>query len=302
MGSELSGAGSGAAAGSAFGPWGAAIGGAVGLIGGMESANKASDYEQQQQNALNADQAARQKYIEQQQATFQPIQQQMAQEAANPMPLNYGANLGNINAQTLQAQNHLGSVMASRGMAGSGQEAAGLQGLEAGRVGELSSAFNTGMNARRQLGLNLLQSYNPLGNAQFGQGALGQQMGFGANQQGIYNQGAQQGFGALGKGLAGMSGLQLPGGGQTSMMTPGGGMGVGDLNSNTQMALGENSTPYQSAMPQGWDMNQSGPMAQGQTAMPQGWDMSMSGGVPADMGGMSQGLNFMNPFAIQGAE
>ena len=82
MGSELSGAGSGAAAGSAFGPWGAAIGGAVGLIGGMESANKASDYEQQQQNALNADQAARQKYIEQQQATFQPIQQQLAQEAA----------------------------------------------------------------------------------------------------------------------------------------------------------------------------------------------------------------------------
>ena len=75
-----------------------------------------------------------------------------------------------------------------------------------------------------------------------------------------------------------------------------------DLNSNTRMALSENSTPSQTAMPQGWDMSQSGPMAQGQTSMPQGWDMSMSGGVPAETGGMSQGLNLMNPFAIQGAE
>jgi hypothetical protein len=152
------------------------------------------------------------------------------------------------------------------------------------------------MNARRQLGLNLLQSYNPLGNAQFGSGALGQQMSFGANQQGIYNQGAQQGFGALGKGLAGMSGLQLPGGGQTSMPNASGGIGVGDLNSNTQMALGENSTPYQSAMPQGWSMDQSGPS----TAMPQGWDMSMSGGVPTETN--SSGLNLPNMFAVQGAE
>ena len=300
MGKELSGVGPGIAAGSTFGPWGAAIGGAVGLVGGIESANKAQSYEQQQQNALDADQAARQKYIEQQQATFQPIQQQMAQDAANPMPLNYGANLGNINAQTLQAQNHLGGVLASRGMTGSGSEAAGLQGLETGRVGELSQAFNTGMNARRQLGLNLLQSYKPLENAQFGEGALGQQMLFGADQQGIYNQGAQQGFAALGKGIAGMSGLQLPGGGGTSMPNAGGGIGVGDLNSDTQMALGENSTPYQSAMPQGWSMDQTGPMAQSQTSMPQGWDMSMSGGVPAETNG--SGLNLPNMFAVQGAE
>ena len=205
----------GVAGGSVAGPWGAAIGGTIGLIGGMESGNQASDYQKQQQQALAADQAKRDAYVAQQQALYAPTQQKLLEEAANPTPLNYGANLGQINQQTQQAGQRMDASMAAHGMTGSGLQGAAQQGLEMGRVGELSNAFNTGLNARTSLGLNLLQHYNPLGNAQFGAGALPQQMQFGAAQQGMANTAMQQGMGAFGKGLAGvMNGMGQPTQGQ----------------------------------------------------------------------------------------
>jgi hypothetical protein len=173
------------------------------LLGGIEGEEKQNAYESQQQQALAADQARRDALVAQQQAIYGPIQQQMAQEAANPMPLNYGANLGNINRQTQMAGQALDANMAKRGMTGSGLQAAGMQGLEVGRVGELSSAFNSGLNARRELGMGLLQHYNPLGNAELQTGGLEQQMGFGTREQDLYNKSMQEGFGAVGKGLGG---------------------------------------------------------------------------------------------------
>ena len=201
----LIGAGAGAMVG---GPAGASLGMGLGsalegTIGGIQSGNQAQSYERQQQAALQADAAARQQFLQRENTLYGPMRQQMFQEAASPYPLNYGPAAGNINAQTLGAQQRMSGVMASHGMGGSGLEAAGLQGLETGRVGELSQAFQRGMQARTQLGMNLLQGYNPTQQAQFGQGGLPYQMQFGGAQQGIYNKGMEQGMGAIGPGLAG---------------------------------------------------------------------------------------------------
>ena len=207
--STLQGAGAGASVG---GPWGAAVGGLMGLAGGIMSGNKESAYEDQQRAALAADQAKRDAFSAQQAQVYQPIETQMAHEAASPLPMNYGANLGAINTQAQQSQQRLGGQMAKMGMVGSGAQAAGQQGIEMGRVGELSSAFNTGLQARNKLGMDLLQRYNPLGNTQLDVGALTSSMKFGAGQQALANQGMQQGFGAFGKGLAGViNGLNKPG-------------------------------------------------------------------------------------------
>ena len=207
--STLQGAGAGAGVG---GPWGAAVGGLMGLAGGIMSGNKESEYEQQQKAALAADQAKRDAYVTQQEARYAPTQQKLLEEAANPSPLNYGLNLGNINEQSQKSEQRLNATMAAHGMTGSGLQGAGLQGIETGRVGELASAFNTGLQARTNLGMNLLQHYNPLGNAQFGAAALPEQMKFGAGEQALANQGMQQGFGAFGTGLAGViNGLNKPG-------------------------------------------------------------------------------------------
>jgi hypothetical protein len=281
----------GVGAGSALGPWGSAIGGAVGLIGGIESGNKASEYQQQQQEALAADQAKRDAYVAQQQALYQPTQQKLLEESANPTPLNYGQNLGQINQQTQQAEQKENALMAAHGMTGSGLQGAGMQSLEMGRVGELSSAFNTGLNARTSLGLDLLQRYNPLLNAQFGEGALPQQMKFGAEQQETYNKGMEQGMTGFGQGLAGVMNMFPKTSGQTQV---GGanpfGTGGGNPQSQEQdmmaatVAQGNGISPGLQLQPQS-------------PAMPQDWDMSQSGQQPmAQTPAESQDLNGLNAF------
>ncbi len=236
------GVGTGAAIG---GPWGAAVGGAVGLVGGLMAGNKASGYEAQQEAALKADTLAREKYLSEQAAINGPIQQRMATEAASPTPLNFGANLGNINQQTQLAQQRLFGQMARMGMSNSGQEAAGVQGLEAGRVGQLSQAFNTGLNARTKLGMGLLQKYNPLENAKFGEGALGQQMKFGAGEQALYNGAMQQGLSAVGKGIAGVlapnNPQTNPGQQITSSLTPDQSSAITNSNYMTGLNLNGNA-------------------------------------------------------------
>ena len=270
----VSGAASGAAAGSALGPWGAAIGGGIGLIGGMEAGNEASDYQKQQQAALAADQAKRDAYVAQQQGLYAPTQQRLTEEAANPTPLNYGANLGQINKQTLGGEQRLNAQMAAHGMTGSGLQGAGMQGLEMGRVGELSSAFNTGLNARTSLGLNLLQHYNPLGNAEFGNGALKNQMLFGNEEQTMANTASQQGMGAFGKGLAGvMNGLPNPNGQQYNENAVLQDNVVSGMNANPSQMSNDQAMAQQmpggmspglqlpnngQIMPDNWTMNQSG--------------------------------------------
>jgi hypothetical protein len=271
----VSSAASGAAAGSVAGPWGAAIGGAVGLIGGIESGNEASNYQKQQQAALAADQAKRDAYVAQQQALYAPTQQKLLEESANPTPLNYGANLGQINKQTLGGEQRLDATMAAHGMTGSGLQGAGMQGLEMGRVGELSSAFNTGLNARTSLGMNLLQHYNPLGNAQFGEGALPQQMQFGASQQAMANTAMQQGMGAFGKGLAGvMNGMGQPTQGQ--QYNPNAVLQdnvVNGMNANPSQMSNDEAMAQQmpGGMPPGLQLPNNGQI------MPDNWTMNQSG-------------------------
>ena len=296
--STLQGAGAGAAVG---GPWGAAVGGLMGLAGGIMSGNKESAYEDQQRAALAADQAKRDAFSAQQAQVYQPIETQMAHEAASPLPMNYGANLGAINTQAQQSQQRLGGQMAKMGMVGSGAQAAGQQGIEMGRVGELSSAFNTGLQARNKLGMDLLQRYNPLGNTQLDVGALTSSMKFGAGQQVLANQGMQQGFGAFGKGLAGVlnGGLKLPGGTTPNPQDPQAPSTHLNVYGDWDLAnSGGGSSPADLGM--GWTGTPSGG-----SEFPAGWDMSQTGGgVPAETGtpptDMDGGLNLWDPFAVAG--
>lgn len=309
--STVQGAGAGFAVG---GPWGAAVGGVIGLAGGIMSGNKESGYEQQQKAALAADQAKRDAFAAQQAQVYQPIETQMAHEAASPLPMNYGANLGAINTQAQQSQQRLGGQMAKMGMVGSGAQAAGQQGIEMGRVGELSSAFNTGLQARNKLGMDLLQHYNPLGNTQLDVGALTSSMNFGAGQQALANQGMQQGFGAFGKGLAGVlnGGLKLPGG-TTNDGTNGTAENGVDMNSpyvqENNMAAAAGVPEQYSALPlQGFGGNPgmgSTGTPSGGSEFPAGWDISQTGGgVPAETGtpptDMGGGLNLWDSFAVAG--
>ena len=201
MGQGATGAASGAMSGAALGPIGAIGGAALGFIGGEKASEQAQAMEDQQAAALKADQQARQTYLAQQQNAFGPIQQQLTQEAASPLPLNYGAMSGQINQNYDTAQRNAAAQMASRGMSGSGLQGGQIQGLEMGRAGALAGAFQNGLQARQQLGMNLLQHYNPLGNAQFGAGALGAQMQEGQYQQTAATTAANNAYGALGKGL-----------------------------------------------------------------------------------------------------
>jgi len=302
--STFQGVGTGFAVG---GPWGAAAGGLMGLAGGIMSGNKESAYEDQQRAALAADQAKRDAFSAQQAQVYQPIETQMAHEAASPLPMNYGANLGAINTQAQQSQQRLGGQMAKMGMVGSGAQAAGQQGIEMGRVGELSSAFNTGLQARNKLGMDLLQRYNPLGNTQLDVGALTSSMKFGAGQQVLANQGMQQGFGAFGKGLAGVlnGGLKLPGGTTPDpQMTSQAAMDNSENIGDQLSLLSPNNT---GASPEDLGYNGMGwtGTPSGGSEFPAGWDMSQTGGgvpagtgtPPTDMGG---GLNLWDPFAVAG--
>ena len=277
-GGALQGAASGALGGAALGPFGALGGAALGFIGGQEAENKQNAYEQQQQQALDADQARRNALVGSENAAYGPIRQQLTQEAANPMPLNYGANLGQINQQTQNAQQGLDANMAKRGLTGSGLQASGMQGLQSGRVGELAKAFDTGMNARRQLGMNLLQHYNPLGDASLQTGALGQQMHFGQSEQDLYNKSMQQGYGAVGKGLGGF---------------------LSGFNPGAQGSLGGTAGPSGTAIP-GFDQNND--MTQAVLAQGNGIDSSggggqsfydMNGGIPLN----PQSETFQSPMA-----
>lgn len=303
--STLQGAGAGFTVG---GPMGAAVGGLVGLAGGIMSGNKESEYEQQQKAALAADQAKRDAFVTQQEARYAPTQQKLLEEAANPSPLNYGLNLGNINEQSQKSEQRLNATMAAHGMTGSGLQGAGLQGIETGRVGELASAFNTGLQARTNLGMNLLQHYNPLGDTQLQTGALPSAMGFGAGQQALANQGMQQGFGAFGKGLAGvLNGVKTPGatpdpqmtsqaamnnseniGDQLSLLSPNNtGASPEDLGFGGNPGMGWTGTPSGgSEFPAGGDMSQTGGGVPAETGTP-----------PTDMGG---GLNLWDSFAVAG--
>ena len=300
--STLSGIAAGASVG---GPWGAAVGGLMGLAGGIMGGKKESAYEEQQKAALAADQAKRDQFAAQQAAVYGPIQKQLGEEAANPTPMNYGANLGAINTQAQQAQQRLGGQMAKEGMIGSGAQAAGQQGIEMGRVGELSQAFNTGLQARNKLGMDLLQHYNPLGNTQLQTGALPSAMKFGAGEQASATAGMQQGFGAFGTGLAGViNGLNKPGGnpggqqplsanayGDWDLANSGGGASPAGLGFGGNPGMGSTSAQSGgSEFPAGWDMFQTG----GTAAVP-----AESGGTPTDAGG---GLNLWNPFAMAEGE
>jgi hypothetical protein len=293
---------------------GTAIGGIMGLAGGILSGKKESEAEAQQRAALAADQAKRDAFTAKQEAVFGPIETNLAHEAASPLPMNYGANLGAINTQAQQAQQHLGGQMARLGMTGSGAEAAGLQGIEHGRVGELSQAFNTGLQARNKLGMDLLQRYNPLGNTQLQTGALPQAMSFGANQQKLAVGGMEQGFGAFGKGVAGvLNGLNKPGAPNATDPTQ-----TSDYANNNSNSIADQLNQLSPGFsPTGYNTGSS-PMDLGYTGMgftgmpsaqsqefPAGWDMSQTGGaaapqmsqVPAETGG---GLNLWNPFAVAG--
>lgn len=207
MGAIGKGAAEGAGTGAALGPWGAAGGAVLGAVGGIEAGKQADKYQDQQFNTLAADKTARDAFMAKQNATFQPIQTQLTQEAANPNPLNYGQMAGQINQTADQSNRRMDAGMAARGMTGSGLQAGALQGNEMGRTGALAGAFQTGLQARQQLGMGLLQHYNPLGNAQFGQSALGQNMAFGQNQQVLGINAANNAWGAAGKGLGALTTL-----------------------------------------------------------------------------------------------
>ncbi len=266
--SALGGAAQGAAAGAAIGgPWGAVIGGVAGAAGGIMSGNKAKAYEKQRQEAIALERYKREKYATDQQNLYGPIQQRLTQEAANPSPLDYGQNAAQVNQTTAGAERNLDAQMAARGMTGSGLQASGLQGLEMNRVGSLSSMFQQGLDARRKLGMGLLQNYNPLANQQFASGTFGAEQGFLGGQQDLYNNAAQQGMQGFGQGLGSLAqyfmqqrgGQQGMGGfGGSSDANAMGGFGAENTMQGQMGGLGYNPYPTRGAI--GGDMGASGLM------------------------------------------
>jgi len=179
-----------------------------------KAAGKATD----QQNAMyQQDLASRQAFQAQQQQMYGPLEQKMIEQASSDQPLYYGQMSGAIQGNYDQAQRGLNTQMAMRGMSGSGLQGAQSTGLEMGRAGALSGAFQQGLQARTALGMNVLQRYNPFQNQANVQQGLGQMGEFYGQQANKFNQAAASGWGMVGQGASDLMQNQL---GQPSQVAP----------------------------------------------------------------------------------
>ena len=183
--------------------------GAYSAYANNKAAGKAGD---QQQAMYQRDLDSREAFQRQQQQLYGPLEQKMIEQASSDQPLYYGQMSGAIQGNYDQAQRGLNTQMAMRGMSGSGLQGAQSTGLEMGRAGALSGAFQQGLQARTNLGMNVLQRYNPAQNQQNMQQGLGQMGGFYGQQAQNFGNAAQQGWGMVGQGAGALMQNQLLGG------------------------------------------------------------------------------------------
>jgi len=180
--------------------------GAYSAYANNKAAGKAGD---QQQAMYQRDLDSREAFQRQQQQLYGPLEQKMIEQASSDQPLYYGQMSGAIQGNYDQAQRGLNTQMAMRGMSGSGLQGAQSTGLEMGRAGALSGAFQQGLQARTNLGMNVLQRYNPAQNQQNMQQGLGQMGGFYGQQAQQFGNAAQQGWGMVGQGASDLMQNQL---------------------------------------------------------------------------------------------
>jgi len=179
----------------------ALIGIAAGAYEANQSSQAAKDAQGKQEKALGSQLANSQQYQQQQAATYGPIEQGLTREAQSSEPLYYGQMAGAINQNVGAAERNLSTQMAARGMGGQGPQAGVLGGMEMGRAGTLAQAFQSGLQARTQLGQQLLGRYNPAQGVGMENQALSQISGMEGNQQTFYANAAQRGWGNVGQGV-----------------------------------------------------------------------------------------------------
>jgi len=167
---------------------------AYGAYSANQNSKKAGAAMGAQQDAANANLAMEQQYRQQQEQRYGPLMDQYAQQASGGGPLDYGLMSGQIQGNFDQAQRNLATQMAARGLSGSGLAAGATGGMEIGRANALSGAYQTGLDRRRQLGLSVLQHYNPGQDVQGVSQAYGNQQQMYGQYAGMYGQAAQQGY------------------------------------------------------------------------------------------------------------
>lgn len=183
----------------------AAIGTAYSIYAGQQAAKRQSQAMNAQQGAANQQLALEQQFAGQQQGLYGPLEQQMVQQASSSQPLDYGQISGQIQGGYDTAQRNLSEQLASRGLGSSGLAGAGATGLEIGRANSLSTAFQQGLDRRRQLGLGLLGRYNPRADVQGVAGAYGNLQGLYGQYSGMYGGAAQGAYGNAASALQGLA-------------------------------------------------------------------------------------------------
>lgn len=245
----------------------------VSAAASMYSANKNAQAQSaamgQQQGAANSQLALQQGFMDQQNSMYGPLMSQYVHEASGDKPLDYGLMSGQIQGGYDAAQRNLQGMLAARGMSASGLGGAGATGLEIGRAGALANAFQTGMDRRRQLGLNVLQHYNPAANVQGVAGAYGNLQNMYGQYSGMYGQAAAQGYGSAASSLGNAAQMwqMNQGGNQTpaGIIQPGQAQEVPINNGQVQMEGGPVPMPanYGLQQPQGDLFGQSTPFGAG---------------------------------------
>ena len=182
----------------------AAIGGGLGMMSAGKNAKSASNamqsQERMQEQQLDFQKQQYQRYLN----LYGPIEQQLAGQAHSSQPLFYDQNAAAIKQNYANAGRNLSSQMSMRGMAGSGQDAAAMGGLASQQAGALSGAYNTGMQNRLNLGMQLT-NHSPLQSA--GQGVSGSMQGMAnlyGNQANLYNNASMMGGQAVGNASGGL--------------------------------------------------------------------------------------------------
>lgn len=188
-------------------PAGAVAGGTAiyGAINANQAAGQQSSAMALQQQAAQQQLALEQQFMRQQQGLYGPLERQLVQQASSTQPLDYGMLAGNIQNQYGAAGRDLQASLASRGLSGSGLATGATTGLEIGRANALASAFQQGLDRRRQFATGILSRYNPGANVQGVAGAYGNLQGLYGQYAGMYGQAAQQGYGQAAQGLGNLA-------------------------------------------------------------------------------------------------
>ena len=177
------------------------VGGGASMAGASKSANAASAASDAQKASAAGDLAFRQKQYDRYLGLIGPIEDKLSAEAQSNQPLDYDQNAARIKQNYANASRNITSSMGMRGMAGSGLDAGAMRGAALQQAGDLSGAYATGLQNRRNLGLTLANK-NQIQNAAtgVGQGMQGLTNLYG-QQAGMYNQAAAQGWQGFGQNM-----------------------------------------------------------------------------------------------------